>query len=115
MYLLYLDDSGSAKNQNEQYLTLGGVCIFEHQASYFNQELDCLARKLKPTDPDSVEFHASAIFSGRIDPWNTLPNKDDRRQVIRDVLGIFSNSFQTACAFACAVHKGVTGLPLRRN
>jgi hypothetical protein len=31
MYLLYLDDSGSAANQNEQHLVLAGVCVFERR------------------------------------------------------------------------------------
>lgn len=61
MYLLYLDDSGSAQNVNEPYLVLGGICIFEHQVNHFTQELDNIARRLNPADPDSVEFHASAI------------------------------------------------------
>jgi hypothetical protein len=104
MYLLYLDDSGSAQNQSETYLVLGGICIFEHQVYHFTQELDILARKFAPTDPSSVEFHASAVFGGRAAPWSSV-NKAERIQAIKQVISIFANSFSTSRAFACAVHK----------
>ncbi|GAG28924.1 unnamed protein product, partial [marine sediment metagenome] len=31
MHLLYLDDSGSTGNPNEEYLVLGGVSVYEAQ------------------------------------------------------------------------------------
>jgi hypothetical protein len=31
MYLLYLDDAGSAGNATEEYFVLGGVCVYEAQ------------------------------------------------------------------------------------
>lgn len=46
MYLLYLDDSGSANNPKEQYLVLGGVYVYERQVGYFTQELDKIADRL---------------------------------------------------------------------
>ena len=104
MYLLYLDDSGSAQNLDEEYLVLGGISIFEAQISWLASDLDRLARKVDPKNPDAVEFHASEIWSGRSPPWNNLP-KPERRQVIEDVLGILAKSHQTTTAFACAVHK----------
>jgi hypothetical protein len=104
MYLLYLDDSGSALNPNEQYLVLGGICVFEHQVHHFTQELDTIARRLNPNDPDSVEFHASDIFSGKISPWDKL-GRAERIGVINEVLQVLAKSYQTARAFACAVHK----------
>lgn len=69
MFLLYLDDSGSAENANEETLVLGGICVFERQAHYFTQRLDDIAGRINPADPASVEFHASTIFSGREPPW----------------------------------------------
>ncbi len=104
MFLLYLDDSGSAQNPAEDYLVLGGICVFEHQVHYFTQELDAIARRLCDSGPDSVEFHASDIFSGREPPWSTL-TKPQRKSVIQEVLGVLAKSYDTANAFACAVHK----------
>ena len=104
MHILYLDDSGSAENPKEQFLVLGGLSIYEAQAYYFTQELDKLALSLNPKSPHDVEFHASDIFGGREEPWKRL-SKDERRGVIKEVLKIVANSFDTARVFACAVHK----------
>lgn len=104
MFLLYLDDSGSVDNPHEQFLVLGGVCIYERQVHFFTQELDKIACRLRPSDPDSVEFHASEIFSRRVDPWKAL-SKDQACDVIKEVLGVLAKSYDTARAFACVVHK----------
>ena len=104
MYLLYLDDSGSAQNPNEDYLVLGGVSIFEGRISWLSGELDKLAAKVDPANPEGVEFHASEIWSGRIAPWDNM-GRDQRRQVIKDVLAILAQSHYTTRIFACAVHK----------
>jgi len=104
MYLLYLDDSGSALNPRESFLVLGGISVFERQVHWLAQELDKLAARVFPQDPKSVEFHASEIFSGRVAPWNTM-DKEDRRAVIKEVLQILANANRSTHAFACAVHK----------
>src|SRR5262249_10104935 len=84
MFLLYLDDSGSAGNATEQFLVLGGICVWERQVNHFTLELDKIAARLHPTDPDSVEFHASEIFSRRVPPWNSL-TRDGARDIIKEV------------------------------
>jgi len=103
MYLLYLDDSGSAANSNEPYLVLGGISVFERQVHWIAQELDKLAAEIFPQDPKSIEFHASEIFSGRVAPWKAM-DKQTRRDVIIRVLQVLKASTTTR-AFACAVHK----------
>lgn len=105
MYLLYLDDSGSSANINEEHLVLGGVIVFERQIHWIESELNELAKEVDPDNPDDVEFHASEIFSGRIHPWNQLTNKEERINVILKVLSILSQSHETTQALACAVHK----------
>lgn len=104
MYLLYLDDSGSAANQDESHLVLGGISVFERQVHWLTGELDSLAANLSPSNPDAVEFRASEIFSGRKAPWKNMP-KDRRCQVIRKVLEVLAHSHESTRAFACAVHK----------
>jgi Protein of unknown function (DUF3800) len=108
MYLLYLDDSGSVDNRQEQYLVLGGICVFERQVDNITGELDKIAVKIDSAKPDEVEFHASVIFSGRENPWKQLTKKDDRQQVIKDVLAVLSNAYETERAFATVVHKAST-------
>ncbi len=104
MHLLYLDDAGSVANQSEHYLVLGGVCVYEAQANWFTQELDDLAATISPGDPQSVEFHASEIFSRRSPPWNKM-SKEEAAGVIRAVLNVLRRAYDTAKAFACAIHK----------
>jgi hypothetical protein len=104
MYLLYLDDSGSAGNQNESHLVLAGLAIFERQVHWLATELEALAHKLAPANPDDVEFRASDIFNHRKPPWNDL-TKEDCREAIKDVLRIVARSHPSTRAFACAVHK----------
>jgi len=104
MHLLYLDDAGSATNRNEEYLVLGGVSIYEAQAAWITQELDRLAEDLHPADPHGLEFHASEIFSRRVEPWNRM-SREEAQGVIKAVLDILRQSYDSAKAFACAVHK----------
>lgn len=104
MHLLYLDDSGSAENPKEQYLVLGGVCVHERQVQHFTHELDRIADRLVPGRPETVEFHASVIFSGREEPWKSL-TRETRRDVIKEVLAILPNSADGSRAFATVVDK----------
>jgi hypothetical protein len=105
MWLLYLDDSGSAQNANEDYLVLGGISVFERRVYFVGQELDSLASRFNEANPEAVEFHASEIFGGRTEPWKQLRNQADRKKVLLDVLAVLSQDRFGTCAFACAVHK----------
>lgn len=104
MHLLYLDDAGSAANPNEEYLVLGGVSVFESQAHWITQELDDLVAGIQPADPHGVEFHTSEIFSRRNTPWRGM-SRDEAQGVIKAVLDVISRSYESARAFACAIHK----------
>lgn len=104
MQLLYLDDSGSANNPNEDYLVLGGVSVYEDQAPWITSELDKLAQSIHPADPHSVEFHAAEIFARRKPPWRNM-SREEAQGVIKAVLGVLHRSYESARAFACAVHK----------
>jgi len=104
MHLLYLDDSGSSPNANEQYLVLAGLSVYEAQAHWFTQEMDRLAQSIDPAHPNDVEFHASEIFARRVTPWNNM-SRDEVQGVIKAVLKIVSQSYESARIFGCAVHK----------
>jgi uncharacterized protein DUF3800 len=104
MYLLYLDDAGSPSNTAESYFVLGGICIYEAQADWFTRELDKLAAGFDAQDPSRVEFHASSIFSRREAPWKGL-QQDDARGVMKSVLNVARNNYDSACCFACAIEK----------
>jgi hypothetical protein len=104
VHLLYLDDAGSAKNPNERYLVLGGVAVYEAQAHWVTRELDKLAASIDSANADAIEFHASETFSGRTAPWDRM-KREDRRQVIRDVLRVLPKAYDSCCAFSCAIDK----------
>src|ERR1017187_10462987 len=104
MHLLYLDDAGSAGNKNEEYLVLGGISVFEAQASFLTNELDKIASGFSATNPHDIEFHASEIFSRRVAPWDKL-TKEEAKGVLKAVLGVLATSYYSAKAFACVVHK----------
>jgi len=104
VHLLYLDDSGSTPNPTEDYLVLGGLSVYEAQTHWFTQELDKLAESIDPNAPQGVEFHASEIFSRRSPPWNGM-SREEAQGIICSVLNILANSYDSAVAFACAIHK----------
>ncbi|MFO0837165.1 MAG: DUF3800 domain-containing protein [Phycisphaerae bacterium] len=104
MRLLYLDDPGSADNRAQDYLVLVGLSVSESQAHWLTSQLDQIAAEILPDDPHSVEFHASAIFNGRNDPWRGL-GRERQRETIRRVLRVLPAAHETARAFACAIHK----------
>ena len=70
MYVLYLDDSGSARNPKENFIVLGGICVPERSIYWLTNQLELLAGQICQSDPRRVEFHASDIFGGRDEPWN---------------------------------------------
>ena len=104
MHLLYLDYSGSPGNTNENYLVLGGLSVFEAQAHWFTTKLDALAQTIDPANPLNIEFHASEIYARRTLPWKNM-STEEARGVIKAVLEIVRESYETARVFACAVHK----------
>ena len=104
MHLLYLDDSGSSGNRDEDYLVLGGVSVFEAQCHWVTSKLDRLAEGIDPGNPHDVEFHASETFSRRRRPWNRM-TRSDARGTIKSVLNVLADSYESARAFACVVHK----------
>ena len=104
MYLLYLDDAGSIMNADEEYFILGGICVHESKLYYLNQYLDNLAKEINPADPNVVEFHASEIFSRRIEPWKSM-TRQESVEIIQKVLDACNKEYSDTCIFACAVHK----------
>ncbi|GIV03119.1 MAG: hypothetical protein KatS3mg015_1949 [Fimbriimonadales bacterium] len=105
MYILYLDDSGSAPNTNEDYLVLGGVAVLETDVWWFTKQLDEIAESLSPGAGPTVEFHAAEVYRGRTPPWSSIRERSDRQDIIKRVLGVLSESYPRNRAFACAVHK----------
>ncbi|WP_233079207.1 DUF3800 domain-containing protein [Rheinheimera soli] len=65
MHLLYIDESGSVADPNQQYFVLAGVSIFETKTHWVEQTLNTVAESFNVQDPWSVELHGSPMRSGR--------------------------------------------------
>lgn len=104
MHLLYLDDSGSIHNANEDYIVLGGLSVSEHQCHYLTNELERIAQSIDPANFNDIEFHASEIFARRHSPWDKL-TRTEAQGIIKAVLKVVTDAHDSAKAFACAIHK----------
>lgn len=102
MYLLYLDDSGSVKNPSDHHIILAGLSVFERIPHWFSREMDAIARRVWPSDPDNIEFRAVNIFSGR-KQWRGI-KREDRERAYRDALGLLAHSNQPRL-FGAAIHR----------
>jgi hypothetical protein len=83
MYFLYLDDSGSIQNRNEEYFVLGGVCVPENSIRWLSYEIEKQAMNINPNNPEQVEFHAAEIYGGREAPWSGYKDRQDRINIIK--------------------------------
>jgi len=104
VFLLYLDDSGSVGNKNENYFVLGGIALPENSARWLTYELEKIAESVYPDDPRAAEFHASEIFGGRGPIWSRF-NRCNRIRLIRNVISVLDRANPQIRVFACAVHK----------
>ncbi|TRZ55324.1 MAG: DUF3800 domain-containing protein [Rhodocyclaceae bacterium] len=105
MHLLYLDESGSVSDPNQQYFVLAGVSVFERQTHWIEQDLNSIASRFAPLDPYSIELHGSPMRAGR-DGWKKFPLAD-RLQAMKDALrlGLDRNTRQNGVRLFGAVTK----------
>ena len=106
MYLLYADESGTTHDPNQQYFVLAGFCVFERQGYWIANQLDQIAAKFDPADPETIELHGSPMFGGR-GKWRKYP-KSDRHQAIEDTLKVFLESHPSNRLFASIIKKKET-------
>ncbi|NER24212.1 MAG: DUF3800 domain-containing protein [Symploca sp. SIO1B1] len=103
MYLLYVDESGTTHDKNQQYFVLAGFCVFERQGYWIANQLDQIAARFDPAEPTTVELHGSPMFGGR-GRWRSYP-KEDRHQAIEDALRVFLKSHRSNRLFASVIKK----------
>lgn len=103
MHLLYADESGSVADPNQQFFVLAGVSLFERQSYWISTEMDKIASRFNPDDPNSVELHGNPMLNGR-GFWRQF-SKADRFQAIKDCLTVLSNSHKSNRIFVCAIRK----------
>ncbi|MFH7243075.1 MAG: DUF3800 domain-containing protein [Spirulina sp.] len=103
MYLLYVDESGTTHDSNQQYFVLAGFCVFERQGYWIANQLEQIAARFDPADPSAVELHGSPMFGGR-GRWRSHL-KNDRHQAIEDALKVFLKSHPSNRLFASIIQK----------
>ncbi len=104
MYILYIDDSGSARNPNEKHFILAGIVLFERQIYHFNKVLDQIVDGTGLPEPEKLELHANAIFAGR-KKWRALGPIATRRKLILDALMLYTSLQGRNPLFGVAVEK----------
>lgn len=105
MYILYLDDSGSASDPSMEHFVLGGVCIPEENIRWLSSKLERYATTLDHNNPKNVEFHAAECYRGAIAPWKEMHDKKERISVIKNVLGTVDDARPGVVVLGCAIHK----------
>lgn len=103
MHILYLDDSGSPRNDNEKYFVLGGVSVPEENVRWLSNELHELALEIDNDNPLNVEFHASEMYRNQ-GIWGKF-KREERIENIKRVLRTLDRARPGVNVFACAVHK----------
>jgi Protein of unknown function (DUF3800) len=108
MHLMYLDDSGSARNKSEEFFVLAGVSVFERQGYWLSKAVNDLLKAIFPVDWASVELHASPILSGN-KRWRAVP-KAERLAFLADALTLLVQSPRRSVRlFGAAISKTKSG------
>ncbi len=105
MHLLYLDESGSIKDPNQKHFVLAGFSVFERQSFWISSEMDKIAARFDPANPNSVELHGNPMFGGK-KFWRQF-SKESRHQAIKDCLSLFASSHPSNRVFACVLNKSL--------
>jgi Protein of unknown function (DUF3800) len=103
MHLLYLDHAGATEDTSQNHFVLAGISVFERQTFWLSTELDKIAARFNPSDPESVELHGSPMHGGRSE-WRRFPVVD-RISAIRDVLSIVPKSHPSNILFGVGIKK----------
>lgn len=104
MHLLYLDESGGAKETDQDYYVLGGIAAYERKPYFISKAVDDLQKRLLPEIATSVEFHSSAIRNKNGAPWDGM-TRSERMAVLNKVYEFISQMEEKVSLFAVAFHK----------
>lgn len=103
MYLLYLDESGSATDPDRSYFILAGVAFFERSTHWAEQHLNSVVETLTTGDIHEMELHGSPMYGGR-GQWRRV-ERDIRHQAIRRALEVGVGANRNARVFAAVIRR----------
>ena len=104
MHLLYVDESGSPTDPNQNFFILSGVSIFERQTHWIEKQLNDIAGRFSPEDSYAIELHGSPMRSGKSE-WRPFPMAE-RIQAIKDCLQVIPDSKGKIRLFAAVFERG---------
>lgn len=102
MRLLYLDDSGSSANASDSHLILAGLSVPQKKPWWISKNLDKIANRCWPDNPQGLEFRGSDIFSGRRH-WRGI-RRDIRHDAYSEALRTIADD-RSVRVFAAVVDK----------
>ena len=105
MYLLYLDDAGSASNPTERYFALGGICLFERQVHWLSEALDHVVKSagFPAEETQEIELRGSSILTGK-KRWRKTSQRERDRIVRHGLAAIRDLRFEPRL-FAAVIDK----------
>ncbi|MCR9221347.1 MAG: DUF3800 domain-containing protein [Alphaproteobacteria bacterium] len=104
MHILYVDDSGSVGNPEEDFFVLGGVAVFERGLYHLIQDVDKCVSQFGLGRAEDIELHASEIYSGKQGVWKRL-SRADREPHLHAVVRLLADPNASIRLFAVAVEK----------
>ena len=105
MHLLYIDDSGSVGNPEDEYFILGGVAVFERGIYHAIKALDDVVESYQLGGScHDIELHGTDMYGGRTLPWRPI-KRAEREKMIGDALGVIQTQRNAMRLFGVAVHK----------
>jgi hypothetical protein len=104
LYLLYVDDAGSANGKFCNHRVLAGFAVYETQPIWIGRAIDDIVYNYIPTYPE-IELHGSPMRSGK-GGWRGIP-KTIRETIISDVLNLVAGNTGIRL-FASIISKSAT-------
>ncbi|MDK4679286.1 DUF3800 domain-containing protein [Kingella negevensis] len=86
MYLLYVDESGSTTDPNQQYFILSGIAVHEKQTYWIENAMNDIAARFSTENPYEFELHGSPMRSGKSE-WRGI-DFEARMNAMKDCLNI---------------------------
>lgn len=106
MQLLYLDDSGSVQNRSDRHIILAGLAVGERDPHWIGRDLDAIAERAWPDNPQGLELRAADMFSGK-QHWRGI-GKSDRRNAYLAALHAIADR-KTVRPFGAAIRRDACG------
>lgn len=113
MHILYVDESARPPGESAKpYFILAGVSVFERQTYWLAKELDDIAARFNPAEPQEVELHGSPMAT-RKGKWRRHPSEEPE-QAIKDALQVLAHPRVSTRLFVVVVEPGeVDGSPMK--